>query len=173
MASTEVGVLSGAAVMVPSYSFTRPSNTTQYATGQLMANSVTAGSVVVPSFSNFSRTGSFYPVAVVMQKSATSTTSAQFRVHLYSVAPTIATTGDGGVYNSVVTGNAGWIGSYDGTMQASHADGASVTCVPTEGLIDPFATGQNPTIYALIEVRSTYTPASAETITLRLVLENN
>jgi len=171
--TTSVGVITGTAASQPSYNFNRPNNTTAYAQGQLMANSTTAASVVPISWSNISPTGSFYPVGVILQKSGSSATNAQFRIHLYSVAPTVATTGDGGVYNTVVSGNGGWIGSYDGTMQASHADGCSVTCTPTEGMIDAFVTGQNPTIYALIEVRAAYTPAANETITARLLVETN
>lgn len=169
----EVGMLTGTALSQPSASFTRPANTTAYAAGQLMANSTTAASVVVPSFTRFSKSGSYYPVGVILQKSGSSATNASFRVHLYNTQPTISTTGDGGTYNSVVNGNAGWLGSYDGTMVASHADGCSVTCTPTEGLIDGYADGQNPTVWALVEVRGAYTPTSGEIITLRLLVETN
>lgn len=166
-------VLSGAAARTISASFTRPNDTSAYAVGDLVANSTTAGSVVALSWANFSTSGSFYPVAVLLRKSGTSTTNAQFRVHLYSVAPTVATTGDNGVYATNVAGNANWIGSYDGTMAAGHSDGCSVTCVPTEGVIDPGDLGQNPTVYALIEARGAYTPSANEVFTAVLITENN
>lgn len=169
----ETQMLTGTAASQPSYSFNRPADTTPYAVGDLVANSTTAASVVPISWSNVSRSGSFYPVGVILQKSGATATNASFRVHLYSAAPSVATTGDNGVYATVVSGNGNWLGSYDGTMVASHADGCSVTCTPTEGIIDAFVAGQNPTIYALIEARGAYTPASGETFTARLLVETN
>ena len=76
-------------------------------------------------------------------------------------APTIlagAGNGDNAVFATVVSGMAGWIGSFDGTMVAAGSDGAAVICVPTEGLIAGINLTDAPTIYALIEARAAYSP---------------
>lgn len=168
----------GALTMAPSATFTRPSNTTQYAIGDLIANSTTAGSVVAMSWTagvpeaSSSGYASFYVAGIRLHKTQATLTSAQFRVHLYSSTPTFTSSGDNGVFGTVVaTGNANWLGSFDVTMYALHADGASGLAVPTESVITPIRPGA--TVYGLIEALATYTPDSAEIFTAELLVEHN
>lgn len=157
-----------------SANFTRPSNTTQYAVGDLIANNTAAASVVPLSWAASPQRAGFYVVGVRLHKSDHDLTSAQFRIHLYKASPTFTSAGDNGVFSTVVaTGNSDWLGSFDGTMVASHADGDSVVCVPTEGVILPAALAAGTTIYGLIEALATYTPASAEVFTAELIVEQN
>lgn len=166
-------------VVVPSANFTRPSNATQYAIGDLVANNTAAASVVAMSWTvplpDSSKNGyaGFYVAGVRLHKSDHDLTSASFRVHLYSATPTFTSAGDNGVFSTVVaTGNANWLGSFDGTCVAAHADGDSCICVPTEGVIPPQLIG-GATVYGLIEALATYTPASAEVFTAELLVEQN
>ncbi len=166
-------------IVQPSATFTRPSDTTQYAVGDLIANSVVGGSVTPLTWRMGTTTTdkqSFYVPGIRLKIDKASLTSAQFRVHLYKAAPTVAGTGDNGVFGTDVSGNANEIGTYDVTMVSLHADGVNGIAVPTEGVIEPqHVIGQAPgsyvVLYGLIEALATYTPASASIITAELIVE--
>lgn len=157
--------------VTPSNFFNRPANTTAYASGQLVANSTTAGSVTPLS----------WPVARVaggsgmirrarLAKSGTSLTNAQFRLHLYTTAPTCAN-GDGGNWSTDQSAN--YLGSLDFNLSQAFTDGAAGNAAPNTGSEINFALASGQTIYGLIEARGAYTPASAETFTVTLeVLQN-
>lgn len=153
-----------------SSNFTRPSDTTQYTAGDLVANSTTAASVTPLSWAT---TGSrpFYIPRVRLQKSATSVTSASFRLHLFDSAPTVATTGDNGAIPTDVTAVTKWLGSFSGTMVASFADGAAVDLLPTPSFLTRNYIGDPGTLYGLLEATATYTPASAEVFTATVYFE--
>lgn len=168
----DVNMRTGTAIYTPSVSFTRPADTTAYAIGDLVANSVTAASVV-PLTWPATISGSFYPAGIRLAKTGTSLTNAQFRIHLYKATPTIATTGDNASYKADVSGNANWLGSFDGTMVAGHADGCAVVCAPTEGLVAPSTIGEQTAVFGLIEALAAYTPASAEVFTVTPLMELN
>lgn len=153
-----------------SANFTRPADTTAYGAGDLVANSTTAASVVALSWAT-AGSRPFYIPRIRLQKSAASVTNAQFRVHLFDSAPTVATNGDNSAFASVVSGVAKWLGSFDGTMAASHADGAVVHCLPTGNYRRRDFIGDPGTLYGLIEALAAYTPASEEVFTATLVTE--
>lgn len=162
---------------IVSASFTRPADTTQYAIGDLVANSTSAGSVsamswiVSPPYTRQSGYSPVYVSGVRLHASKASVTSAAFRVHLYSATPTFTSAGDNSAFGTVVaTGNANWLASFDVTMVALHADGASGIAVPTEGFVVP-QVPSGTTVYGLIEALNTYTPSSGETFTAELVCE--
>lgn len=139
--------------------FTRPADTTAYASGDLVANSTTAGSVT-PLQLTAARVaaGSFLINRVRLRKSGTGTTGASFRVHLFNAAPTVAN-GDNGVLS--MTGSASYIGRVDLDLSASSpfSDGAAAQA--DANMLVALASGQS--IWALIEARGAYTPASGET----------
>lgn len=142
--------------------FTRPADTTAYASGDLIANSTTAGSVVAVSLPNAcpSLAGLAQIRRVHVKKSNASVTNAAVRVHLFNAAPTVAN-GDNGVIS--MTGMAGYIGQVDVTIGQTFTDGAqgSASC----DFVFAAAAGSN-TLYALVEARGAYTPASAEVFTV-------
>lgn len=171
----------------PADQFTRPNDTNQYAVGDLVANNTSAGSVVPlkfnmlaapPSSQTTIQAGVYIPAARLHFDKA-SVTSASFRLHLYTALPTFTSSGDNGVYGTVVaTGNDNWMMDLDVTLTALHADGASGIAVPTEGFAEPqLVTGLIPgapwIIYGLLEARDTYTPSAQETIKARLLCEVN
>ena len=110
----------------PSASFTRPGDTTAYASGDLVANSTTAGSVVAPVFTigrSASGFGQQFRIdRIKISKSTVTTTNASFRVHLYRIAPTVAN-GDNSAFST--SGAANDLGFYDVIVDQAFTDGAT------------------------------------------------
>lgn len=161
----------GGHIAVASASFTRPSDTTAYASGDLVANGTTAGSVV-PLSLTVARValGSGMIRRCRLRKSGTSLTNAQFRVHFYSTAPTPAN-GDNGAWST--DGVANYLGAVDVTIDKVFTDGAAGNGVPLVGSEINFALASGQAVSALIEARAAYTPVSGEVFTLTAeVLQN-
>lgn len=146
--------------------FTRPADTTPYASGDLVANSVTAGSVVPLAFSMVGRGG--YVKRVRVKKSGTGVTNAAFRLHLYTASP-VPANGDNGAWSTTKAAN--YLGSVDVTVDKAFTDGAVGVGSPTVGAEVPFNLAALPsgrTLYGLLEARGAYTPASGETFDVSL-----
>jgi hypothetical protein len=144
-----------------SASFTRPANTTAYAAGQLVANSVTAGSVVPMAFKldNSFPMGQFRLTRARLYKNGAVITNATFRLHLYQALPTV-TNGDGGAWLS--SGAANWLGNVDIASMLAFSDGAAGTGSCPAGSEMIIRQGQGTTVYGLLAALGAYTPASAE-----------
>lgn len=149
-----------------SATFTRPADTTAYASGDLVANSTTAGSVAAMSLSISGYTGGMQVRRVKLAKSSVGTSNAQFRVHLFKVAPTTVTNGDNGAFS--VSGVADYVGACDVTMGQAFTDGAAGHGVPNTGSDITAQLTSGSTLFALLEARAAYVPVSAETFTLSL-----
>lgn len=152
-----------------SSTITRPANATPYVSGQLVANSVTAGSVANLQFTTLARVsgGSGVIVGAQIQKSTVGTSGAAFRLHLFNTAPTYVTSGDGTAISTVVVASAkGYLGYVDITAMVAFSDVAWGSGAPdnTRGSIPYVATAQ--IIYGLLEARGAYTPGSAEVFTV-------
>lgn len=150
-------------LVVAGSAFNRPANTTAYSFGQLVANSITAGSVT-PSVIAAARGNDVAGTILKcrLQKSGSGITNAIFRLHLYNAAVTVSN-GDGGTW---LTTTSGYLGSMDVTVDKSFSDGALGIGAPTIGSTISFAPisgSQN--INCLIEARAAYSPASGETFT--------
>ena len=145
---------------------TRPADTTAYASGDLVANSTTAGSVVPITFSNCQRNaGGIARVRRVrIRKSGTGVANCTIRVHLFTTAPTVGS-GDNEAM-VIATGSAGYLGSADVVVGQSFTDGAAGQLAA-----DILTTGN--TIYGLLEARGAYTPASAELFAVSLELDQD
>lgn len=147
-----------------SASFTRPSNTTQYASDDLVANSTSSGQVV-PLYLRVGE-GGINIVAIKLEKSGTTATSSDFDVHLFGTAPTV-TNGDNAAFASTYADKIAEIDM--ATMVA-----ASDRCwTSVQAGATGFETGlwhytELGVIYALIEADGTYTPESGEVFTLTL-----
>lgn len=152
----------------PSANFTRPSDTTAYASGDLVANSTTAGSVTPMSWpvSRVAGSGGMIRRARI-RKSGTGITNASFRLHLYSVAPTAAN-GDNGAWST--SGAANYLGAIDVTVDKAFTDGAAGNGAPNAGSEINFTSD---TVYGLLEARGAYPPASAEVFTVDLEVLRN
>lgn len=151
--------------------FTRPADTAVYASGDLVANSTTAASVVPMSWAVPGKP-TFEIPGIKLETSNATVTNGSFRIHLYlTTIPTIATTGDNAVFNTVVTGKGAWFGAFDGTL-VGHADGGVALCVPTSGVIRPdLMATPGDLIYGLVEARGAYVPASGEVLIATLLQE--
>lgn len=152
-------------------SFTRPADTTAYAIGDLVANSTTAGSVAAVEIGHVSNApaGASMLRRVTLRKSGTSVTSASFRIHLYRVSGITCANGDNGAWSTNKV--ADYIGAFDVTIDRAFTDGAFGAAVPLVG--SEFLVRLGPAVkslYALVEARGAYTPASAEVFTITLDL---
>ncbi len=149
---------------IASAQFTRPADTTAYASGDLVANSTTAGSVVPVSLASAVREagGVSRCDRIRLRKSGTSTTNASFRVHLYSASPSV-TNGDNGAWLTSVTN---YIGAFDVTMDRVFTNGAAGAGVPQNGQAMEFTITSGTTLFALVEARAAYTPVSGEVFTV-------
>jgi len=154
----------------PSANFTRPSDTTAYAVGDLIANSTTAGSVVPLSFTidPGSAGGQYLIRRLRLNKTATSITNASFRLHLYLASP-IPTNGDNGAW---LTTESTYLGAIDITMDKVFSNYSKGFGVPATGSEIAFEVPPSGIVYGLLEARGAYTPASAEVFTAVLEAYN-
>ena len=147
--------------------FTRPGNTTAYASGQLVANSATAGSVTPMSFTvgGNSMPGQFRLSRIRLFKSGTSSSNAQFRLHLYAASPTVAN-GDGGTWSSNLA--ASYLGSIDVASMKAFTDGCADVGDDAAGSEHWIRLPAGTVFYGLLEARAAYTPVAGETFTVTL-----
>jgi hypothetical protein len=155
----------------PTASVTRPNDTNAYAVGDLVANSVTAGSVTSPSWATATRVaaGNARILKTRLSKTGTGVSGAAFRVHFFSVSPLPPTNGDNGVF--VPAGAANHLGYMDIFSMIQCTDGA-VGESPVGSDIS-FALGSGQTIYALLEARGAYTPIANEVFTITPEIAQN
>jgi hypothetical protein len=119
----------GATIAVASANFTRPSDTTAYAFGDLIANTTVANTVVPMQFTVARvAAGSGFIRRIRLRKSSITTTLAQFRLHLYTTSPTQtgaggANTGDNAAWSTDQV--ATYIGALDVTMDRNFTDGTA------------------------------------------------
>ena len=151
----------------PQASFTRPGNTTAYASGQLVANAASAGAVVPMGFGvgGNSMPGATRITRLRLAKSGTVATNATFRVHLYGSSPTPAN-GDGGAWSTNQAAN--YLGAIDVLSMKAFTDGCCDVGAAAAGSEFLLRLPGGTTIYALIEARAAYTPAASEVFTLTL-----
>lgn len=151
-------------------SFIRPNDGNVYASGDLVANSVTAASVVALLF-NLGE--SLFSIRRVRVKTVSLTVANfTFRIHLYTANPclTAPTNGDNGAW---VTKIAGYVGSFDVVAADAKAfiDGAQAEGLPTKGTditVNLGDTQGSLLLYGLIEAKAAYVPTALDTITVSL-----
>jgi hypothetical protein len=149
-----------------SASFTRPNDTTEYADGDLVANSTTAGSVTPMTFKiPYGRGLKLYRVELL--KSGATNTNAKFKVHVYRDSPTCAN-GDNGAWSTTVSGYQG-VTAIDMTAVAFSDDGLGYGYPSTVPHLVYADADQK--LYALLAANAAYTPAAQEVFTLRLIGE--
>ncbi len=149
-------------------SFTRPNDTTAYASGDLVANSTTAGSVVpisIPLGNLAAVTNGITRITRArLIKTGTSATNANFRIHLYQASPTCAN-GDNGAWSTSKA--ADWLGNIDVASMLAFTDGCTGTGSATAGS-EMYLRLTGGTIFALLEAKAAYTPVANEVFTLIL-----
>lgn len=161
----------GGITTVPSTTLTRPATAPTYASGQLFANSVTAGSVTNLTWATAARIsgGSGVVIGAQIQKSGNTTTGAAFRLHLFTVAPTYVTAGDTSAISTVVVGSAkGYLGYIDITTMVAFSDVSVGSGAPDNsrgGL--PFVAAVQ-SLFGFVEARGNYAGVSGEVLTVFL-----
>jgi hypothetical protein len=174
-ATYHIGEVGGYVPPAPSASFTRPADTTAYASGDLVANSTTAASVV-PMSIPVARTpgGSLSIRRAKLKKSGTSTTNASFRLHIYTSDPSASsgiTNGDNGAW---ATKESSYLGAFDVTVDRVFSDAAVGFGVPiVGGELTRKLSANSQYVFALLEARAAYTPSSAEVFTVELDVFGN
>lgn len=166
-------VVNTSTIIRPSSNFTRPANTTAYASGDIVANNTTAASVVALSWTVTEAMSAvadapFFIRRIKIKKSSTPVTNAAFRLHMFGTDPTASTgvvNGDNGAFSIK---DAAYLGYLDVPSMFALNDCAMGFGAPQVGgeIAHVLASGQ--TLYALIEVRGAYTPTSAEVFTVEL-----
>lgn len=135
--------------------FTRPADTTAYASGDLVANSVTAGSVVPMTFT--------IPDGKITQvrltKSTATATNSNYLLYLFQSSPTV-TNGDNGAFVPTVSNFLGTV-ALDQTGSLFATNAAALL-----SLTAPIVTSG--TVYGLLKAVAAYTPANAEVYTVTL-----
>ena len=158
---------SGAVRQIAS-SFSRPNDTTQYASGDLVANSTTAGSVTPLTFADAAllsgRGGK--SIGARLRKSGTSLTNAMFRLHIFGSAPTGFVAGDNGAFSCA--GVANYVGAFDITCDRTFTDGVfGRGATPLSGSFLEYVCAAT-SLFGVLEARAAYTPAAQEVFTLSL-----
>ncbi len=140
--------------------FTRPNDITAYASGDLVANNVTAGSVVPITF-NVGRVFHGYSrvTRARLTKTTASITNASFRLHLFSASPAVANGDNGALVPTLI---APYLGALDFTFALGFSNGSVANGIPVVGSeVNVFLTG-NYALYGLLEARGAYTPGAQE-----------
>lgn len=154
-------------ILKVSSSFTRPADVTAYAAGDLVANSVTAGSVTPLVFRlGYGKTIKVSQASILINSSTN--TNAEFLLHLYSSSPTV-TNGDNGAWLSTSSGYIGSI-ALDATTFAFSDNVTGVgTYVNTLVGLPLIAEGDtNYNVYGLLSATAAYTPTSGGVFTVTL-----
>jgi hypothetical protein len=164
-------------VVTAADTFTRPPDTTNYSSGDLVANSTTAGSVVPLTLGIVSSSGGSLLIRRArLLKSTVTTTNAKFRAHFFGANPAASSgivNGDNAALRPGGIKTARWIGAVDIDMTGddgfAFSDGCSGVGVPREGseLGEQLPSGV--AVYALLEALAAYAPGNAEIFTLTAV----
>lgn len=158
-------VAAGRVVVVTAPTMTRPADTTQYSTGDLVANSTTAGSVVPLEFDVGGGSGMVRKIRIRTNRTSGGTTSAVFRVYLFRTAPTVA----GGDNAAFSPGNAAnFIDAMDVVLNEQFSDGAANSSNGAAGEINYSLPSGSTKLFGLVRAGADYTPASAEQISVAL-----
>lgn len=147
-----------------SASFTRPNDTTQYAAGDLVANSTTAGSVAQMSWAFQNQ---IWIRKVRIHKSDPDVTGAAFRLWLHNDSAVTFSNGDNGAA-SIATSTLAIADVLDGldvTVDASLGGAGDLGFATFDRGI--YLTPSN-TVYGFLEARGTYTPGAQEVFTVTL-----
>lgn len=167
-------VICATTVTRPSANFTRPADTTAYASGDLVANSTTAGSVVALSWTclpigmGTAADGYFFIRRAKLKKSTTGVTNAAFRLHIYGTDPAASSGIQNGDNAAWSVNDATYLGYFDFGSMVAHRDCAQMIAAPSVGAEISHSPASGSTVYGLLEARGAYTPGNAEVFTVHL-----
>jgi hypothetical protein len=165
---------------------TLTSSTTAYSSGQLIASSATAGSIVVPSLTIATSGGGFQISRVRLSTNDSLSTSwplgTQVQVDLWTAAPTVTTSASGTYtlggdrlawYSSIATGSAGHIASYSCTFSPFAGDGFYSECAPLIGNAPAAKLASGTSVFVtIIDLTASGTTTASKTMTVTAELFN-
>ena len=154
-------------IITPKSGFRRPANTTQYAAGDLVANSDAAAGFTPMEFDLGNVTSGVIGF-VRMFKSGSTATLATFSLHLFTKMPVVTSGGDnealtidgsrdliGTIACDMSTGSFTYGGDLSKRFQVLQGTNPSLFAFDLGSI-------RNPKLYGLLEATAAYTPASAE-----------
>lgn len=144
--------------------FTRPADTTAYADGDLVANSTTNTEVVPLVFNVPNRRSCLIRGAFLTKSDQTDVANATFTLHLFRSSPTVAN-GDNGALSTNIADK---IGTVNIGQMVAYTDDAYKMTYGGNLYVD---SGVSRIIYGLLEADGVYVPASGETFTVGIVIE--
>lgn len=148
--------------------FTRPSDTTAYASGDVVANSTTAASVTPLAF-EVPLTGVALERVRITLSDATAT-NAKFKLHLYASSPTLSTShGDNAAWLTTSSDYLGITAEVDCSTQTFADKVTGVAYVNTADMPQTVVPISGTKIYGVLTATAAYTPTSAEVITVTLM----
>lgn len=153
--------------LVKAATITRPADTTAYASGDLIANSTTAGSVTPFTFA-----GGAVPYRArrfILRTSNATVTNKNYQLFLFSASPTV-TNGDNGAFAVTAADHGRLVGVFASTAALSTGGGSvnyfycnDSAATSVNGWLESRLPG---TFYGLLRANAAYTPTSAETFDL-------
>jgi hypothetical protein len=154
---------------------TRPNDTTAYASGDLVANNTTAGSVVPLDF-NTEGGGSYWLHRIVMRSSNPTVTNKNYRLFLFGTSPVVSNGDNGAFAVTNANGASSLFAILGSTTPISTSTGGSSLNVFTP--LDSVGTflRHAPIVvpgrfYGLLVANAAYTPTALETFACAAELE--
>lgn len=157
-------------IITPSSTFTRPTGTTQYTAGDLIANSTTAASVTPLEWAVGSIGSQGCIRGVKLYKSTATATLASFMVHIFSASPGTPTNGDNGAL--AVASAVNYLGEVAVDMTSTGSPGTAYlfkASAATAIWFNLYTAGGS--LYGLLEAVGGYTPADSEVFKVVLDIE--
>jgi hypothetical protein len=152
--------------VVAATALTRPANTTAYTALDSISNNATAGSVTANSVTLSDTNDHPIDISEILLASTDTgpgTAAIQIRLHLFNSDPTASTGVVGGDNAAWSNKQAGWVGSFSGTMRA-FSDGSRGVLIADEGtlrLITPVSGAK--TLYWQLQAIGGFTPSANST----------
>lgn len=152
-------------------SYTRPADTAVYASGDVVANSTSAATIL--TFSDVARQngGGAYIHRAVLIDSASQTTKPEFELYLFDTAPVMEN--DNAAWDpsdTEIEACVGYIPFSSANWRTGANSGNGLIVAENLGLAIQCAAGSK-ALYGILVARNAYTPISAEKFTLRLFVQ--
>jgi hypothetical protein len=162
----EIGKAYSGIFNVNAPAMTRPANTTAYTALDSISDNATAGSVTANSVSLSDTNDVPIDIAEILLVSTDTgpgTAGIQIRLHVFNSDPTASTGVVGGDNAAWSNKQAGWVGSFSGTMR-SFSDGSCGVLVPDEGslrICNPVSGAK--TLFWQLQTLGAFTPSANST----------
>lgn len=152
--------------------FTRPADTTAYAASDVVCNSTSSPAVI--TFTNIAKEagGNGYIMSARLNKSTTTTTNANFRLYLYTVAPTPIA--DNAAFTLLYANRASRIGWIDFSSMNTEGTGSdSANAYVTAAGVKFTCAADSRNLYGVLVAKAAYAPGNAEQFFIELGCDLN